>query len=112
MKLSEYPPIENVIDGIPFPLAKIKRLKALFPKESRLELQYDPDVEEVCDLWIRYQAKPRGHWKYLGTVAELDLRPLPGDGRIEFIGWLNDYYNDVVDIEDSEIDKAYAECNT
>lgn len=113
MKAREYPTPKELVYGKPFLVSSIKRLKPLFPKTSRLEITYDYNDDGMCDLFIRYQAKPKGRWRTIGNVGDtMTFKYLPDGSGIEFIGWINSFYHDEVDIEDSPVDKLYDDCMT
>ena len=113
MKVFKYPPPNLLVEGKPFYVEQVKRLKPYFPKGSRLELEYDPDVEGFCDLFIRYQAKPKGRWREIGYVqGAMTFKYLPPGSSGEFIGWIHDLYHDKVDVKNSKVDALYQDCMT
>ena len=113
LRLSEYPTPEYMVEGEPFPLDKIKRLRKLFPKESSLKLTYGFPDEECCDLEIEYQVKKGGRWRHIGYAqGMMTFKWLPANSASEFISWVHDLYHDEVDIEGSEVDKLWEECFT
>jgi len=113
MKAREYPTPVELVRGKPFLIFSIKRLRKLFPKTSRLEITYDYNEDGMCDLFIRYQAKPKGRWRDIGSVADtMNFTYLPPGSATEFMGWINDFYNDEIDVEDSPVDALYDDCMT